>query len=321
MLSKLTPAMRRAIIATVFTVVVVLGVVQVNDALQRQRLAQQALREIRVAAGANTEERKTQQEAVEAWRQNREKTLFWSNLASPLNTSITVLLSLFGAIGTAIAFLEAREKERRDRRDAAEKDRVAREDALAKDREERHAAGFSEMLKLLVSAEVRERVVGASSLAFFLAPERAEYHQRAVGALVAALRSADTAEVRQGLRLAAEHAARTLDPTTLARLSWQGVYLRDADLSGCDLSSVDLRDADLQDARLVGTVLAGARLVNTQLQGADLAGADLRGAELVYADLAGASAVRAKFGGANLAHVRVLNLDLTEAEIDETTGE
>lgn len=65
----------------------------------------------------------------------------------------------------------------------------------------------------------------------------------------------------------------------------RGIYLDNADLSGCDLRESDLSGVPLRGANLTDANLSGAKLQKTRFQGAiliatDFTGADLRGAYL-----------------------------------------
>ena len=121
----------------------------------------------------------------------------------------------------------------------------------------------------LVSAQARERLVGVAALTFFISPDRAEFHLQTLAALLAASRAQDEQdEVRQGLRLAIEQAARAISPETLARVSWQGVRLPGIDLARCELPGIDFKDADLQDAHFDAATLSGANFTNAKLQAA-----------------------------------------------------
>lgn len=71
----------------------------------------------------------------------------------------------------------------------------------------------------------------------------------------------------------------------LAKTSFAGAVLRDADLEGTHLAGVNLHGADLQDANLKGANLNGANLGFANLWGANLHQAHLIGANLKRADL------------------------------------
>lgn len=71
----------------------------------------------------------------------------------------------------------------------------------------------------------------------------------------------------------------------MAKTSFAGALLRDADLEGKNLAGVNLQGADLQDAHLKDANLNSANLSFANLWGADLHQAQLIGANLKRADL------------------------------------
>jgi glycosyltransferase involved in cell wall biosynthesis len=253
---------------------------------------------------------RVRQETIAKRIENESKALLWTNVGASVAAGLALILSLAGAFGTALAYLETREKERQDR--AA---------TQAKEREDRLAATLSETLTRLVAEEPRERAVGAAGLIYFFAPDRVDFHMQALAALIAAARNkAEDENVRQSLRLAIEQAVRSIDNAQLRKVSWQNVVLQKADLAGCDLRGVDLRDADLRDADLSGTRLGEADLTAAQLQGADLSKADLSGANLTYADLAGGSLAGAELPDTRLDGLMILNLDVAGARFGEAVS-
>lgn len=73
------------------------------------------------------------------------------------------------------------------------------------------------------------------------------------------------------------------------RAKFVSADLKGVVLDGAALSSADLTKANLTNASLVGADLRLARLYRTNLRGADLTGAQLEGADLTSADLSGAT--------------------------------
>ena len=293
-----------------------LGGLQVWSALATRDMVQEAISAPLGAAKGDIEQEKARQEAIGHRIENRSKALLQTNLASALGASLGVLISASGALLAVFTYLAAREKERVDRLGELEKDRRDRRQAQEKDRLDRLGGALSETLGWLVAGEPRQRVVGAAGLLPFFAPDRSDFHLQAFSALLAAARTEDEPpEVRQGVRLALEQAARNVAPQTLRKLSWQAVRLSGANFGGCDLSGLDLRDADLADGRIEGASLALTDLTAAGLQGARLMRADLTGANLTYADLAGASLAGAVLTGAILEGAKVLNLDLEGADL------
>lgn len=299
--------MRVLLLVAFAAVIIAISVLQVISARSTQAVVEAALQMPASGNATDLDRERLRQETIAKRIENESKALLWTNVGASVAAGLALILSLAGVFGTALAYLETREKERQDR--AA---------AQAKEREDRLAAVLSETLTRLVAEEPRERAVGAAGLIYFFAVDRSDFHLQALSALIAAARNrAEDDNVRQSLRLAIEQAVRSIDNAQLCKLSWQNVVLQRADLAGCDLSAVDLRDADLRDANLRGARLAGADLTAAQLQGANLADADLAGANLTYADLAGGSVAGARLPDTRLDGLKILNLDVAGATFGE----
>jgi glycosyltransferase involved in cell wall biosynthesis/uncharacterized protein YjbI with pentapeptide repeats len=256
---------------------------------------------------------KLRQELIGKRIENDSKGELPIGLTSGLSAAIAALVTVLGAILALRGYLDAREKERLDRLESGQKELAARE----RERQDRLSGALDDTLGRLVSAEWRERVVGAAGLLPFFTLERADFHRQALTALVAAARlNEEDPAVRQCIRLAVEQAVRVVEPDVLTDVSWQGVRLPDVNLSGAVLKRIDLRDAVLENAQLSAANLEGANLTAAQLQGAQLnANAVLTNATLSYADLAGASLSSADLTGSDFSNAKVLDLDLEEAKL------
>jgi hypothetical protein len=276
----------------------------------------QVVRNAETAAGPampkdKLEQEKARQELIGKEIENESKGAMPISLAGGLSAAVAGLATVLGAILALRGYLDAREKELK----ARDKERQDRLEAREKDRQDRLGAALDETLTRLVSAEWRQRVVGAAGLLSFFAADRADFHLQALTALVAAARIPDEEPaVRQGIRLAVEQAVRTVSLELRAEVSWQGVRLPNVDFTGASLAGIDLRDAMLENARLSGATLERADLTAARLQGARLDGARLAKATLTYADLAGATLAGATLSGAELSDAKVLNLDLKGAD-------
>ncbi|SIO30474.1 Glycosyltransferase involved in cell wall bisynthesis [Rhodovulum sp. ES.010] len=290
---------------------VLLAGLQVWNALSIKGLVETAITATDPSAPvADLEREKTRQELIGQQIDNDSRGALSIGLTAGLSAAIAALAAILGAVLSLRGYLDAREKERRDRQDALEKELAIRE----KDRLARLGTDLNETVARLVSTEWRQRVVGSAGLLPFFAQDRADFHLQAFSSLIAASRiDDDNPAVRQGVRLAIERAVRSVSSEVLRDVSWQGVFLRGVDLDRADLSGVDLRDAVLENASFAGAEMAGADLTNAKLQGARFDGAALERATLTYADLAGASMAGARLGGADLTNVKVLNLDLDKA--------
>ena len=277
----------------------------------------EVVRSAETAAGPTTpkdelEREKARQEAISKQIENQSKGVMAISLAAGLSAAIAALATILGAILALRGYLDARERERRDRLDADRKLLESRE----KERQDRLDTALNDTLTHLVSAEWRLRIVGAAGLLPFFTADRADFHRQALAALIAAARiKEEEPGIRQGIRLAVERAVRVVAPEVLAELSWQGVRLPEVNLVNAPLAGLDLRDAVLENARLSGANLDGADLTAAGLQGARLDAAKLRNATLTYADLAGATLAGAVLSGATLSGTKVLNLDLADAAL------
>lgn len=95
----------------------------------------------------------------------------------------------------------------------------------------------------------------------------------------------------------------------LAKTSFAGALLREANLEGVNLVGADLQRADLQDANLKEANLNGTNLSFANLWGANLEKAQLIGANLKRADLSWSI-----LNGADLKWGRLLEADLVAAQ-------
>lgn len=114
-----------------------------------------------------------------------------------------------------------------------------------------------------------------------------------------------------------------------SRCNFDGLNLRDTDLSGArlrdasffrsDLTGSDLSDAEAYRAKFVSAELKGAVLDGAALSSADLTKANLTDASLVGADLRLARLYRANLRGADLTDARLGDADLTFADLSGAT--
>ena len=109
-------------------------------------------------------------------------------------------------------------------------------------------------------------------------------------------------------------------------LNFQGMNLKNADLTGVNLAGANLENANLADANLenanlananlINTVLIDASLINTVLIGASLKNADLVGANLLYANLENAYLKNAYLKNADLAVTNLHYANLENANLE-----
>lgn len=107
-------------------------------------------------------------------------------------------------------------------------------------------------------------------------------------------------------------------------ISFEGVALRDgnlsgADLRGSDLCNANLRDADLSDADLSGADLSDAYLLFADLSDAVLFNTDLNCARLRYANLNDAQLRHADFSDAILIDSNLTDADIQSANLRDTS--
>ena len=277
------------------------------------------------AAGAPSgklDEGKKRQELIAAAYANWAKRYPWDALAAGLGSAMTVVIALSGGVIALQQYLDARAKERADRRDAQDKELQAREAA----RLDRLAADLKTTLDHLGSKDPRMKLVAVAGLQHFFGKDKADFHLQALAALVSTLRSElrtrdPDRELIDAIRVALAQAARAMEVSVLRQLSWRGLPLRGVDLVEQNLSGLDLREADLEDARLAGANLVGADLTLAKLKGADLAGARLEGAVLSFADLAGADLKGAVLGGAWIDGMGVRDVQLEGANLRGVQGD
>ncbi|MCZ8108859.1 MAG: pentapeptide repeat-containing protein [Burkholderiales bacterium] len=104
-------------------------------------------------------------------------------------------------------------------------------------------------------------------------------------------------------------------------ISLKDLNLSSANLEGANLSQADLERTNLQGANLKGTNLQGADLGKTLLAGADLSGANLLGADLEKANLQGANLTNANLQKADLEKANLTNARLDGANLQDADGE
>jgi hypothetical protein len=104
-------------------------------------------------------------------------------------------------------------------------------------------------------------------------------------------------------------------------ISLKDLNLSSANLEGANLSQADLERTNLQGANLKGTNLQGADLGKTLLAGADLSKANLLGADLEKANLQGANLTNANLQKADLEKVNLTNARLDGANLQDADGE
>lgn len=92
--------------------------------------------------------------------------------------------------------------------------------------------------------------------------------------------------------------------------------LFDANLRGANMSGANLEEADLHNANLRHATLKATMLLEAGLRGADLAGANLQGAFLAGADFKDVNFLSTNICGADM-----LGGNLTQKQIDNTTGD
>jgi len=278
---------------------------QIWSAFSTSTIARNAARLGTADVTIDVQREKARQEAIGKRIENEIKGTLEALLASGVGALAAALVTIAGAIVALYGYLDTREKEHADRLDA-----------LRKEREDRLWTTLNETLGRLVAAEPRERIGGAAGLLPFFAADRSEFHLQALTALIATARAMDERiDVRHSVRIAVEHATRTVDQKVLATVSWQAVKLPAVNLSKRDLKDLDLRDAVLENGRFEGSDLGGADLSAAKMQGAQLQAANLENANLTYLDLAGANLTGAVLRGAKLTGIKVLNVDLDRADL------
>jgi glycosyltransferase involved in cell wall biosynthesis/uncharacterized protein YjbI with pentapeptide repeats len=237
---------------------------------------------------------KTEEEIIALRVENERKAVFATTFVANVNAAMAVLITLVGAAIAFYQYLGLRKKERLE-----------------------EAAGeLTELWKGIVSSEMNVRAASIAGLQHFLEEEKAEYHPRVAAALalVGRLENSDAVVATTFSRIV-EAAMRRIPTGVLRSVSWQGLCLRKANLSGLDLAHFDFRDARLEDCDLGDSVLTDARLDAASLNWSRLSGADLTRASLPHADLVGVSLRRARLVAANLRDVKILGADVLSSDL------
>ncbi len=99
-------------------------------------------------------------------------------------------------------------------------------------------------------------------------------------------------------------------------ISFEGVALRNSNLSGADLrnadlSGADLQNADLSDSNLQNGDLSGADLQNADLSDSNIVLANLSEANLLFSDLSGSA-----LSGSNFSKIKLHHTDLSGTSLD-----
>jgi hypothetical protein len=115
---------------------------------------------------------------------------------------------------------------------------------------------------------------------------------------------------------AADNLQKLQETNACVGCDFNGISLKDL-----NLSSADLERTNLQGANLKGTDLRGADLGKTLLAGADLSGANLFGADLEKANLQGANLTNANLQKADLEKANLTHARLDGANLQDADGE
>lgn len=305
---------RKIAIVVVFVTVGLAFALQVASSIReidRAERLQEQLTEIEVSDLGNE---KLRQEIAAIREENESRSEIWSNLV----TDFGPLMALFGAIVAAFiplrTYLDNRSRERLDKA----------------------AAELRSILDRLAAEESPAQLMGVVALEHYFTPDKREYHEQALSALLSLsrmLRAIDQSgtlapeddELQRAVTRAVERAVSQMDLESLQHISWQGVRLpgvsfarlsqpralpgadfRDADLEGANLADVDLEGSSFRAAILKGARLERSRLVGCDLTYADFAGAVFSDADLTEAMVDGVKLLNAVFDGAVLHSLRGL---------------
>jgi glycosyltransferase involved in cell wall biosynthesis len=254
---------------------------------------------------------KTRQETLNLRIQNEIRGYLWNSLLTGTGPIVTAFVALVGVLLGLRNFLEAREKDRRDRLVAQGKDRADREKA----RLDRASSELKDTMDRLVKEETWQRAAGILGLQHFLGPDLRDYHLRAISALAMAARIEKDPLVIDTIRIAIEQAVTTVSEDVLQQAVWQWAKLSRAKFSGRSLRALDFRNASLEDSDFSQCDLSNALFGNAQLNGANLDRCQLVGADLTYADLAGATLIGANLTDASLYNAKVAQMDIAAADL------
>jgi uncharacterized protein YjbI with pentapeptide repeats len=111
----------------------------------------------------------------------------------------------------------------------------------------------------------------------------------------------------------------TFDGLNLKEVDLSGARLRDGSFFRADLSAANLSETEAYRAKFVNAGLQGAVFDGAKLYEADLTKADLTGASLVGVDLRRARLYRAVLRDANLTGAQLKGADLTRADLSGAT--
>jgi hypothetical protein len=153
----------RNLIYAFLALALILIVVQIIAAWQMQSITTGATRGAQSAGQKDVALQKAREDLISAQIGNESKNAL-ETFASQFGALTATLVTLSGAILAFRSYLDAREKEQKDRFESQETERRDRAEAREKERQDRLAISLSETLSRLVGDEPRERIVGAAGL-------------------------------------------------------------------------------------------------------------------------------------------------------------
>jgi len=296
-ITKKAPSSPKIFAISILTLIVLAFVfLQVWTTLQYVRRSESVLQELENLKTSSLTDEKTRQETIALRIENERKSLFLTSFITNVGAALGIIVTLSGAWIGFNQYLNVRQRERLDRA----------------------AIDLEGLWQGITDENNLKRAGSIAGLWHFLSADKQEYHPRIASALALAGRLDNSQIVTRTLTPNIEYAMRHVDTESLRNISWQGLELYKADLSGLDLSGFDFRDSKLEDTDFRGSNLSGARFNAAILNGSKFDGANLSGANLEYADLAGASLKEANLRSAILHHIKVLNTDITRAKLEGT---
>ena len=192
------------------TGIIVVGVVLVaiqilatmRNANQVESKVQEIVGPLRQLQDKNLSDEKTREEVLTLRIQNAMRGFFWNSLLITIGLMVTAFVALVGSLLGLRSYLDARDKEHRDRQDAQNRDLRDRKDAQDKEQQDREkerldraSVELKDTIERLVHKEPGQRAAGIVGLEHFLTTGTPEYQLWALSALVMAARREDDREV------------------------------------------------------------------------------------------------------------------------------
>ena len=219
-----------------------------QDTRRADRLRRELSETLAEADTTSLGDERLREEIAQLREDNAAQSDYWPHLVRDLGPLVAVAAALIAAAIPFGSYLDSREKERQDR----ERERL-----------DRAASELLTILDRLAAEDPSAQLMGVVSLEHYFAPDKHEYHEQALSALLSLSRALkqppgaptdeETAELRRSIGRAVQRGIGQVDAEVVARVSWNAVSLEGVNFTSLReptaMQRVDFRDAVLDNAR------------------------------------------------------------------------